>query len=291
MIKHNIITYQIETMQPSWLVDEAQRRVYRLYIGLFGGMLLGLLAGPLFGQLFGLLFGLLAGLLAGLFGVGFIGTLWTDRIIMVDRLKWSWREAWRGLILMQFGTWLIVLVDWLFDRFSGGRFGELLSRPLIAPFMGLTIGLFFGLTSKQIEETTYPGQRLKQTLSNTLFSTFIIMLIFVLILGPVGRLLYGTPLIELLFGLPILGLFVALLIELFGEVASAVSASPKGFLAIVQHYLLRWMLARHHRFPRRLIAFLEYTVSLIFLRRVGGSYIFVHRSLMEHFAEMEEIQR
>ena len=27
-------------------------------------------------------------------------------------------------------------------------------------------------------------------------------------------------------------------------------------------------------------------VDLIFLRRVGGGYIFVHRLLMEHFAEM-----
>lgn len=27
-------------------------------------------------------------------------------------------------------------------------------------------------------------------------------------------------------------------------------------------------------------------VCLIFLRRVGGGYIFVHRPLMEHFAEM-----
>ena len=27
-------------------------------------------------------------------------------------------------------------------------------------------------------------------------------------------------------------------------------------------------------------------VDLIFLRRVGGGYIFIHRLLMEHFAEM-----
>ncbi|MDP1546822.1 MAG: hypothetical protein Q8L87_12425 [Anaerolineales bacterium] len=30
----------------------------------------------------------------------------------------------------------------------------------------------------------------------------------------------------------------------------------------------------------------ENCVDLIFLRRVGGGYIFVHRLLMEHFAEM-----
>jgi len=30
----------------------------------------------------------------------------------------------------------------------------------------------------------------------------------------------------------------------------------------------------------------DYCVDLIFLRRVGGGYIFVHRLLMEHFAAM-----
>lgn len=33
---------------------------------------------------------------------------------------------------------------------------------------------------------------------------------------------------------------------------------------------------------------LNHCVDLIFLRRVGGGYIFVHRLLMEHFAEMYE---
>jgi hypothetical protein len=32
--------------------------------------------------------------------------------------------------------------------------------------------------------------------------------------------------------------------------------------------------------------FLDHHVDSIFLRRVGGGYIFVHRLLMEHFAEM-----
>ena len=35
-----------------------------------------------------------------------------------------------------------------------------------------------------------------------------------------------------------------------------------------------------------IVPFLDHCVDLIFLRRVGGGYIFVHRLLMEHFAEM-----
>jgi hypothetical protein len=60
-----------------------------------------------------------------------------------------------------------------------------------------------------------------------------------------------------------------------------------GFDSIIQHYSLRWVLTWRLLLPRQLIPFLEYAVGLIFLHRAGGSYIFVHRSLMEHFAEME----
>jgi len=51
--------------------------------------------------------------------------------------------------------------------------------------------------------------------------------------------------------------------------------------------VLRFILAQNQLLPLHLFPFFEYAVDLIFLRRVGGSYIFVHRLLMEHFAEME----
>ncbi len=38
----------------------------------------------------------------------------------------------------------------------------------------------------------------------------------------------------------------------------------------------------------KLIPFLDYCTDLIFLRRVGGGYIFIHRLLMEHFAAMDK---
>jgi len=39
--------------------------------------------------------------------------------------------------------------------------------------------------------------------------------------------------------------------------------------------------------------FLDYAAALIFLRKVGGGYIFVHRLVMEHFAGLSDadIQR
>lgn len=58
-------------------------------------------------------------------------------------------------------------------------------------------------------------------------------------------------------------------------------------LPAILHYVLRVMLSQHRLLPWRLVRFLDYATDLIFLRRVGGSYIVVHRLLMEYFAEME----
>lgn len=43
-------------------------------------------------------------------------------------------------------------------------------------------------------------------------------------------------------------------------------------------------MVRNNLLPWRVVSFLNYCVDLIFLRRVGGGYIFIHRLLMEHFA-------
>ena len=39
--------------------------------------------------------------------------------------------------------------------------------------------------------------------------------------------------------------------------------------------------------PWRLIPFLDYAAERIFLRKVGGGYVFVHRMLMDYFASLE----
>ena len=41
-----------------------------------------------------------------------------------------------------------------------------------------------------------------------------------------------------------------------------------------------------HALAQRLQVIDDHCVDRIFLRRVGGGYIFVHRLLMEHFADM-----
>jgi hypothetical protein len=55
----------------------------------------------------------------------------------------------------------------------------------------------------------------------------------------------------------------------------------------IQHFTLRLILYHKGHIPWNYARFLDYATARIFLQKVGGGYIFIHRLLMEHFAEME----
>lgn len=54
----------------------------------------------------------------------------------------------------------------------------------------------------------------------------------------------------------------------------------------LKHLSLRLLLAFAGLSPFNYSRFLDYSASRLFLRKVGGGYIFVHRDLLEHFAAM-----
>lgn len=59
---------------------------------------------------------------------------------------------------------------------------------------------------------------------------------------------------------------------------------PAGGSFCIQHFMVRLILWWHDVVPLGYVSFLDYATELIFLRKVGGGYIFVHRMLMEHLA-------
>jgi len=281
MVQHNIITYQIEAMQPDWLEDKSQRPLYRLVVGLSFRLSFALIAGLNVGYSVGLIAGLIAALSVGLISGLIVGNVGgpIGEINMVTRLKWSLKEGRLGLIVgIIFGIIFGPFFGLSIGLSSGPIFG-LSSRLIFGMIFGLIGALFGGLRGEQIEETTRPGQRLKQMRSNAFFafmsSGLIAGLFFGLLAGPIGGLSVRLIIRGLIGGL-FIGLFIGLVVGLL-----------YGFVALIQHYTLRFVLARYQLLPTRLIPFLDYAVDLIFLRQVGGSYIFVHRLLMEHFAEMD----
>src|SRR6202022_981243 len=97
------------------------------------------------------------------------------------------------------------------------------------------------------------------------------------ILGHLSKLqgsLHTGLLVSLLLG-PVGGLLVALLL---------------GWLASWQHMLLRLILRITKVLPLHLTRFLDYATDCLLLHRAGGGYIFIHRTLLEHFASQHSTQ-
>jgi hypothetical protein len=64
-------------------------------------------------------------------------------------------------------------------------------------------------------------------------------------------------------------------------------AMVKGTFSWNRHVALRILLTAKHVIPWNYPRFLDYCAERIFLRKVGGGYIFVHRMLMEYFASLD----
>ena len=59
-----------------------------------------------------------------------------------------------------------------------------------------------------------------------------------------------------------------------------------GGAACIQHLILRRMLSQQNDLPWKLVQFLDFAVERIILHRIGGHYVFIHRSFLDYFTTM-----
>lgn len=265
MVEHSQTTFLIERLQPYWLRLIWQKRVYQtasaLIFGLMGGLMFGFFAGSTFGVIAGLNAGLSVGLIMGLMFwlcLGLYLGLSGELGIISPTFKWSWQ----GLKTQDLGILLVAMLFLgLFCGFFGSRHG-LVSGLKAGLFSGLIFGLLgglmFGLKTGEAEVNLAPNLNIWISLK------------FGVIAGLLGGVLGG------LFG----GLRVGVLSGLFGWLIG-------GGEAFILHFFLRFTLWRSGYIPWRYARFLDYCAERIFLRKVGGGYIFIHRYLMEYFASLE----
>jgi len=290
MIQHNAVPYLLEKMQPTWL-GLSQRRSYKWSFGAMNGLVVGFILGLVSGVVIGLDVGIAGGILVGLlFGWGGFGmgaglgvSAWRlrkrisreasiDEIEMIDALTWDWKREIKALI---FGV-ITLLFGLIIGQIVNDFFYLLMGLVIAA-----CVALVGGLRNKPVSRTIYPGQKIFFSARNFLFIFLLVGISTWLIFGLGIGLMFGVS-GNLLFSLGIALIFALIVGLLFGLIVGSLF----GGLAVVQHYTLRLILARNDLLPWRLIPFLDYCVDRIFLRRVGGGYIFVHRLLMEHFADM-----
>jgi hypothetical protein len=58
--------------------------------------------------------------------------------------------------------------------------------------------------------------------------------------------------------------------------------------ACAEHLTLRVVYWWDGCMPWNYTRFLDWATEHLFLQKVGGGYIFIHRSLLEHFAQLEK---
>jgi hypothetical protein len=321
MQQHGQTVFLIEQLQPSWLNNRGQKVVYmlgsRMVFGLIFGLTFGLSVGLSEGLVFGLIFGLVPGLIGewrfnrgavweriesslprlqtvisvlvfgfsvglsvglmyglihgrrggvvfGVIGGVIFGLIWgiysrqrtlISDIQSVETLHWSWIHAWKGLVI----GLLVGLVYFICGYgFSG------------VPVFGLIGGFFSGLRAGVIDIKAVPNLGIQLSMRNAVLA------------GGLGLLAYG------LIYVPYFGLGVGLYGGLtFGLIAFF----WYGGQDVIQHYILRLILHRKGYAPVRYANFLDYATRLVFLQRVGGGYIFIHRLLLEHFAAMSKHEK
>ncbi|MBF2002889.1 MAG: protein kinase [Synechococcales cyanobacterium M58_A2018_015] len=290
--------FLIEQLQPDWLASRQQQMRYRLGVACMGGLMggvVGLLTGILTN---GLIDDWRSGLLKGainsiVFGVVFalIFGLNTPEVQTVETLKWSWREVGKHLLIgWKNGIPLGLIGGLLFgigaevmpqltpepvqDLIGSGLLLGLISGLAAGMVGGLTYGLTGGLRGSSIETKTKPNQGMRRTALSAAIGGVIGGVTVALLIG----LGYGS-----LLG-PGYGIMYGLSYGLLGGLLAGFLFA--GGQACVKHWVLRRQLYRQGNIPWDYSQFLDEMTARVFLQKVGGGYIFIHRLLMEHFARL-----
>jgi hypothetical protein len=202
--------------------------------------------------------------------------LTSEDIISVETLRWSWSALapwqWRLLLiyipLSGLSVWLVVGRSW------GGAVG-LFAGVAETLFWGLILVTGGALASSEIETKTVPNQGIRRSARNAVRSGLAGGLIGGLAGGLLAILGYGLGFESTTRLLTVLGFTLSL---------GLAAAMRCGGYTWLQHRRLRRLLVRHSVIPRRYVDFLDYAAERIFLRKIGGGYMFIHRLLRDYFA-------
>jgi eukaryotic-like serine/threonine-protein kinase len=266
-----------------WLVFERSGSWWAtLAVALASGMAFGVAGWLALGGWAAIVCILVGALASGLaFGFGCrqlanINSLGTpEKVVLVEALRWSWTKASRSL-----GLWI------LFGLLVGLGIGIpvwLAAGPAVGWVYGIatalvyvmTFGIAGGLTTGEIETKTLPNQGIWRSSHNA--GRYGMR--FGLVIGLIFGIAFGIT-----FG-PMYGLIGCLTVGLAGWM---VGWYFFGGITYMQHYFLRGLLAVRNDAPWGYSKFLNHASNrILLLRRVGGGYIFLHRIMLEYFAQLD----
>ena len=298
MVQDGQTIFLIERMQPNWLKLGNQTLLYRIGLvvvsGLSGGLMFGL-TGGLSGGLNcdsqsslsvrwadGLQWGLVLGLLGG--GVSALSVaIGKGEIKPVETFQLSWAVFTKSL--NSWSTLRTGLIGAAIGAVGGGLCAWLTHSLILAGILlglvwglgfGLVLGVSSGLAGVEIEAKTVPNQGIWRSTLNAAWigSSFGLIITLLAVLG------------FTLMGLNETCQWIAapLILVGFGGLGTVVNLAGR---ACLRHLTLRLVLWNQGIMPWNYTRFLNSAVEDIFLQRAGGSYFFIHRMLLEHFAQIE----
>ena len=206
-------------------------------------------------------------------------------------MSWKWDQFWNKMIS---GLRVGLLLGLFF-----GLFGLVGGVPELKPsygLLGLALGLSAGgmlsgcsqgLSCGFVREITdrvkaSPNQGIKLSGKNA-STAFLVACLSPVPLGGLTGAAIGPYVSEGLYFALSVGLTVGLSV---GLIFGLILGSNLGGSAVIKHYALRLIFWLSGYTPFKFIKFLDHCAKLIFLKKVGGGYIFIHRMLLEYFADL-----
>jgi hypothetical protein len=271
--------FLIERLQPSCLPTKLSQFFCRLGSSLIVGIVI--LPGVMNFELF-------PGLSLALTFMVWVGAL--RSIKTFETFKWSWPKVNHShrtlnseivfllqsvqILMLKFG-----LLGLNIGLLLGLRIGFLYGLRILlvsGSTIGLVVLLFTGSQCSEVQKSEKPNHGIFRSAQNSAIIGIFIFAIVVLFWGLYDLLKNGYVLSHDLLST---GLFFS---PFFGLLAGLLS----GGIACIQHFVLRLIVYCKKYAPWNYTRFLNYATERLFLQKVGGGYIFVHRMLLEHFAEM-----
>jgi eukaryotic-like serine/threonine-protein kinase len=192
----------------------------------------------------------------------------------VEQIRWSWRKLRTGIFTTLTGG----VIGGLIFGLAGVMLGGMPSARAAAPGSGLTLTLtgllIAGLSAALRDERVVPNEGIRRSTRYAIVVGLPVGLSAGLIFGFFAELVYGA----------VSGLYAGLGVGLAFAVASALMF---GGAACVQHYVVRTWLVRRSIAPWHYGSFLEAMAQRLLLRRSGSAYLFIHRLLRDHLADIE----
>lgn len=152
------------------------------------------------------------------------------------------------------------------------------SVPLIMFLIFAGIGMIMNgaMNPVPIELKTTPNQGITRSGRNALRVFLLAEIVISLVGVAIG---WGTGVGSELFSSSQVAVSLAL-------IPATILALLFGGVAYLRHYGLRFFLYCFAVLPWQLPKFLDFAVERVLLYRIGGGYMFIHRQILEHFAQM-----